>query len=85
MRIHKRVALAISGAAFAGTTVLALGVAGPAGAQAITTAPHHAVASAPHQANAGHVVGAIRTDGWGWDDDDWGWDGGWDGDWDDCC
>jgi hypothetical protein len=82
MKIQKRVALAISGAAFAGTTALAFGVAGPAGAQAITSAPHNAVAAAPHQASVGHVAGAIRTDGWGWDwDDDWGWDD----DFDDCC
>jgi hypothetical protein len=80
MRIPKRMALAISGAAFAGATTLALGAAAPAGAQTITTAPHHAA--------TGHVVTAIATDGWGWgwgwDDDDWGWgdgDWGWDGCW----
>ncbi|MCO6011287.1 hypothetical protein NE236_40690 [Actinoallomurus purpureus] len=77
MRIPKRMALAISGTAFAGATALALGAAAPAGAQAVTTAPHHAV--------SGHVFSHITTDGWGWGWDDGGWgDGDWgwdDGDW----
>jgi hypothetical protein len=80
MRIPKRMALAISGAAFAGATALALGAAPVAGAQ-ITTAPHNTIAAAPHHAIAGHVSSQIRTDGWGWDEE-WGWSGGgWDEEW----
>ena len=72
MRIPKRMALAISGAAFAGATALAMGAAAPAGAQTVT--------GAPQQVTTGHVSTHLISDGWGWgwDDDDWGWDGGWD-------
>ena len=53
MGIQKRMALAASGAAFVGTTVLGLGTV-PAGAQ---------VTAAPHRAVAGHLFSGIRTDG----------------------
>jgi hypothetical protein len=74
MRIPKRMALAVSGAAFAGATALAMGAATPAGAQTVT--------GAPQQVTTGHVTTHLISDGWGWDDD-FGWDGGWDfgGDW----
>ena len=43
MGIRKRVAVGISGLAFAGATALTLGAATPASAQTLTTAPNHAV------------------------------------------
>lgn len=61
MIIQKRMALTISGAAFAGAMALTLGAAGPAGAQTTTTS-HHAIATAPHHALAGHMSGQIRAD-----------------------
>jgi hypothetical protein len=44
MGIPKRVAVGISGLAFAGATALTLGAATPASAQTVTTAPSHGVA-----------------------------------------
>lgn len=67
MRIPKRIAIALSGLAFAGSTALTLGAALPASAQ---TAPTTAKATSSH---------VVTQWGWGWDDD-WGWGGGWD-DW----
>ena len=68
MRIPKRMALAVSGLAFAGTTALTLGAALPASAQTPATASQQA-ASAPF---------CWGDWGWGWG---WGgcgcWDGGW--------
>lgn len=68
MRIPKRMALAVSGLAFAGTTALTLGAALPAGAQAPSTTSQHAVSS-PSWGGC-----------WG---GDWGWDGCgcWDSGW----
>lgn len=68
MRIPKRMALAVSGLAFAGTTALTLGAALPAGAQTPSTAAQHAVSS-PYWGGGC----------WG----DWGWWGGgcWDSCW----
>ncbi len=71
MGISKRLALVLSGAAFAGTAALTLGAAAPAGAA--VAAP----ASAP--ATGTHLTSIFGCGGcWGcWDDcddwDDWGW------------
>ncbi|GAA4607530.1 hypothetical protein GCM10023195_28680 [Actinoallomurus liliacearum] len=43
MRIPKRMALGISGLAFAGATALTLGAAAPAGAQTVSGAPQSLV------------------------------------------
>ncbi|MEV5704267.1 hypothetical protein [Actinoallomurus sp. NPDC052274] len=69
MRIPKRIAIAISGAAFAGATTLFLGTAVQAGAQ-VAIAPHNGIAVAPQHTAAGHISTQIRTD-----DDDWGDEG----------
>jgi hypothetical protein len=45
MGISRRMGLAISGMAFAGATVVTLGAAGPASAQAATVASQHSVTS----------------------------------------
>lgn len=63
MRIPKRIAIALSGLAFAGSTALTLGAALPASAQTAQRAP---------ATTSSHVVTQ-----WGWDDGDWGWGGGW--------
>ncbi len=70
MRIPKRMALAVSGLAFAGTSALTMGAALPASAQTPSTASQHAVSS-PYWGGC--------WGGWDWD---WGfgcgcWDGGW--------
>lgn len=70
MRIPKRMALGISGLAFAGATALTLGAAAPAGAQTVS--------SAPAQVQFLPACGG----GWGWGC--WsGWDC-WDDCFDDC-
>lgn len=66
MRITKRMAIAISGAAFAGATTLFLGTAVPSGAQ-IVAAPHYGIAVAPQHTTAGQISTHTRTD-----DDNWG-------------
>ncbi|GAA4501734.1 hypothetical protein GCM10023191_052210 [Actinoallomurus oryzae] len=43
MGISRRMGVAISGLAFAGATVVTLGTAGPASAQAPTVTPRHSV------------------------------------------
>ncbi|GAB3966030.1 hypothetical protein GCM10029978_030240 [Actinoallomurus acanthiterrae] len=68
MMIPKRMALAISGLAFAGATALTMGAAAPAGAQTVSGAPH--------------AVTHLATCGW-WGGCG-GWWGGWDDCWDDC-
>lgn len=65
MRIQKRMALAISGAAFAGATALTVGAAVPAGAQA-SAAPHGIATS--HHTVAGHILSPL-----GGDDDGYGY------------
>ncbi|MCO6008945.1 hypothetical protein NE236_28620 [Actinoallomurus purpureus] len=72
MRIPKRMALAVSGLAFAGATALTLGAAAPAGAQTVSSTPQHAI--------SGHFWGGCGG-GWGWGG---GWGGGCGGGWDDC-
>lgn len=68
MRIPKRMALAVSGLAFAGTTALTLGAALPAGAQTPATVSHQST-SVP-----------FCWGDWGWGGG-WGgcgcWDSGW--------
>jgi hypothetical protein len=79
MRTPKRVAIAVSGLALAGSSALTLGAALPASAHTVQTTA---------ATTSSHVV----TDGWGWGwDDDWGsgpgwgwntgWGGGWGGGW----
>ncbi|MEV0400988.1 hypothetical protein [Actinoallomurus sp. NPDC050550] len=68
MMIPKRMALAISGLAFAGATALTMGAAAPAGAQTVSSTPQH--------------TATLATCGsWGGCG---GWWGGWDDCWDDC-
>jgi hypothetical protein len=61
MRVPKRMALGISGLAFAGATALTLGAAAPAGAQTVSSTPQHA------QSIISHLIGC----GGGWDDCCW--------------
>jgi hypothetical protein len=70
MRIPKRMALAISGLAFAGATALTLGAAAPAGAQTVSSTPQH--------------MSSCWGGGWGGGCGGWGGWGGWDDCWDDC-
>lgn len=69
MTIPKRMALTISGLAFAGATALTLGAAAPAGAQTVT--------STPQQTISGHFWGGCGFDGCGF--------GGFGFGFDDCC
>lgn len=55
----KRMALAISGLAFAGATALSMGAASPASAQTVSHAPQH--------------IFSCGGWGWGWDDCDCWW------------
>jgi hypothetical protein len=68
MRIPKRMALAVSGLAFAGATALTLGAAAPAGAQTVTGTP-------AHTATFGGCWGGFGGFGGCWDDC---WDDCWD-------
>lgn len=71
MRIPKRMALGISGLAFAGATALTLGAAAPAGAQTVSGTPQHSQSIISHLISCGG--------GWGGC-----WSGCWDDCWDDC-
>lgn len=69
MRIPKRMALGISGLAFAGATALTLGAAAPAGAQTMSVAPQQA--QLLPSCGGGWGGGFGCWGGWGCFDDCW--------------
>jgi hypothetical protein len=68
MGISRRVAVAISGLAFAGAAVTTLGAAAPAGAQTATVTPRHSVTGYSIVDKHRHW----RSGGWIYDSWSWG-------------